>query len=106
MNDFEKLLEQQREANERRRICCDNCCWYAAVVEGGASGKCFRYPPVRAKGNWDFPAVSKDFLCGEFQHKKTGETMRGEVAKYGMLRARVAELEDRIDRMRRDDEHS
>lgn len=96
---FMAQIERDRERRERHRVCCGNCCWFAAA-DGDPGGKCFRYPPVRFEDNWDFPAVAKNFVCGEFQHHRTGETVRGEPQRYGMLRARLAELEDQIDRMR------
>ena len=113
LDKFKKLAAAQEERDKRSRICCENCAWFAAENDSrSTAGRCLRFPPAACEEDEDekglsdairgsVPVVCKTWLCGEFMHKKTGDTpyQNGERV-VGMLRARVAELEDQIDRLR------
>lgn len=92
-DDLKAFLDRTRDRRERNRPCCKNCAWF-----GG--GACFRNPPVRVNGGWDRPVVTEDELCGEFMHRTTGDTFKGDSHRLSALRALVGDLQDKVDRMR------
>jgi hypothetical protein len=102
---IQKEAARMREREERDRVCCRNCVWFGQPSEGETLGRCMRYPPTEYDADLTplVPRVLGTWVCGEFMSARTGETFQGDsMARVnGKLRARVAELEDRIDRMSR-----
>lgn len=98
---LEQYLAKDRERRERNRPCCKNCGWFAVQDGDDKVGECFRYPPAYVEGEWRCPTVIGDFhVCGEFMHKRTGDSFSGDAVRLGHLRGRVAELEEQLDRMK------
>ena len=112
MNDnvLERLKSfygQQEKQRKSEKTCCENCCWFAAGNANEKAGRCFRFPPVATSDAEielasdlvsNIPKVTRDWACGEFRHKQTGESFQhvDPLRIISSLRARVGELEDQI----------
>lgn len=89
-----KAADEQAERNKKNRMACENCGWFAVRGEEKI-GECHRYPPTfdMPEGEeWKFASVSRDNVCGEFVHRRTGA--------YGAIAVRLARLEKENDRLR------
>jgi len=100
--EFEKLATKQAEQNKERRMACENCGWFA--VRGDENvGECHRYPPTHATvidDEWKHARTSKDNVCGEFVHRKTGDSFHPD--PYRAIAVRLARAEDELERLRRE----
>lgn len=99
MTDLDWLNKMAAREAENRPL-CRNCAWFASR-EGEQLGECHRMPPVvppTVGEQWMFPATNRDNSCGEFRHHRTGESFTQDPQRY--LIARVAALEEQIERMR------
>lgn len=101
MEQILKAAQEQAERDKKNRKACANCGWFA--VRGDEKiGECHRYPPAfdMPEGEeWKFPAVSRDNVCGEFVHRRTGESFQPD--PYRAMTVRVARLEEEIQRLER-----
>ena len=100
MNDFEQFKKFAEEQASRRKV-CENCGWFA-VRRGDKIGECHRYPPshaTMADDEWKHPQTSRDNVCGEFVHKRTGDSFQSD--PYRAVAVRLARAEEELDRLRR-----
>jgi hypothetical protein len=92
-----KFAEEQK----RGRKCCENCGWFA--VRGDETiGECHRYPPTHATladDEWKHARTHRENICGEFVHRRTGDSFQPD--PYRAVAVRLARAEDEIDRLRR-----
>ena len=96
-----KAAQEQAERDKKGRMACENCGWFA--VRGDEKiGECHRYPPTfdMPEGEeWKFASVSRDNVCGEFVHRRTGASFQAD--PYRAMTVRVARLEEEIERLER-----
>ena len=96
-----KVAREQAERDRKNRPACENCGWFA--VKGDEPiGECHRYPPsldTLADEEWKHARTSRQNVCGEFVHKRTGEGFRSD--PFRSMRAHVARLEEEIDRLKK-----
>ena len=62
------------------RMACLNCGWFAAHKDEKI-GECHRYPPTFDMPDgeeWKHARTSRDNVCGEFVHKRTGDRRQKE----------------------------
>jgi hypothetical protein len=101
LESLKKMAAEQAEQNKKNRMACENCGWFA--VRGDEKiGECHRYPPTfdMPEGEeWKHASVSRDNVCGEFVHRRTGASFQAD--PYRAMTVRVARLEEEIDRLRR-----
>jgi hypothetical protein len=100
MKDFEQLKKFADDQAKNQKV-CENCGWFA--VDGDEKiGECHRYPPsfpalpaLESK----HPRTSRDNVCGEFVHKRTGDSFQPD--PYRAVAVRLARAEEELDRLRR-----
>lgn len=96
-----KAVQEQAERDKKNRMVCDNCGWFA--VRGDEKiGECHRYPPTLdtlADEEWKHARTSRENVCGEFVHRRTGASFQAD--PYRAMTVRVARLEEEIDRLQR-----
>jgi hypothetical protein len=101
LDAFLKATEEQAKRDRADRKACENCGWFA--VHGDEKiGECHRYPPSfpnMAELEWKHSRTSRDNICGEFVHKRTGDSFQPD--PYRAIAVRLARAEDEIDRLRR-----
>lgn len=97
-----KAAEEQATRDKANRKACENCGWFA-VRGDDAIGECHRYPPSSPAFpalEWKHSQTSRDNICGEFVHKRTGDGFQ--LDPYRAVAVRLARAEDEIDRLRRE----
>lgn len=116
MERLKKYAEQQAEKDKKNRACCRNCAWFANAAADSKSGRCLRFPPrslvapyIETDAKEDLlertPFVIGDWVCGEFLHRVTGDTPYADgVRKMSAMGSRICQLEDEIDRLKRETE--
>ena len=96
-----KAAQEQAERDKKNRMACENCGWFA--VRGDEKiGECHRYPPTfdMPEGEeWKHASTSRDNVCGEFVHRRTGASFQAD--PYRAMTVRVARLEEEIERLQR-----
>ena len=100
MNDFEQLKKFADDQAKSRKA-CENCGWFAVRKEE-KTGECHRYPPshaTMADDEWKHPITSRDNICGEFVHKRTGDSFQPD--PYRAVAVRLARAEEELDRLKR-----
>lgn len=101
MDEAFESLKKVAEQEKKNRMACENCGWFA--VRGDEKiGECHRYPPTfdMPKGQeWKHACVSRDNVCGEFVHRRTGASFQAD--PYRAMTVRVARLEEEIERLQR-----
>jgi len=99
MKDFEQIKKLADEQGKSRKV-CENCGWFA--VDGDEKvGECYRYPPsipVLGALEWKHPRTSRDSICGEFVHKRTGDSFQPD--PYRAVAVRLARAEEELERLR------
>lgn len=91
-NGLDDLIEAAAEQAARRSE-CGNCAWFA-VAKRADVGECHRYPPEITGRH---AATTRDNVCGEFVHKKTGEGFRDHKTKWMQaIGERIDWLERRV----------
>jgi len=98
---MDEALESLRKAVAKDRMACENCGWFA--VRGDEKvGECHRYPPtldMPLGEEWKHASTHRDNVCGEFVHRRTGDSFQAD--PYRAMTVRIARLEEEIDRLRR-----
>lgn len=100
MEQMRKAAQEQAEQHKKSRMACANCGWFA-VRSDDKIGECHRYPPTvdMPEGHeWKFAMVSRDNVCGEFVHHRTGASFQAD--PHRAITVRVARLEQEIERLR------
>lgn len=101
---FDENLESLKKAAEEMaadRMACSNCGWFAAHKDEKI-GECHRYPPTfdMPEGEeWKHARTSRDNVCGEFVHKRTGQSFQPD--PYRAIAVRLARVEEDNERLRR-----
>lgn len=54
--------------SDHQEMCCDCCRYFARENPDSDVGKCVRFPPLDAAGNW--PEVEESEWCGEWHVHK------------------------------------
>lgn len=97
----DEALEAIIKASKESRMCCGNCGWFA-VSGQDQLGECHRYPPsldMPEGMEWKHPTTSRENVCGEFMHRRTGATFKMDPNRA--MAARIAQLEDEVERLSR-----
>lgn len=100
---FDENLESLKKAAAETaadRMACSNCGWFAAHKDEKI-GECHRYPPTfveMADEEWKHARTSRDNVCGEFVHKRTGQSFQPD--PYRAIAVRLARVEEDNERLR------
>lgn len=97
LESFKKIAAERAE----ERTACSNCGWFAAHKDEKV-GECHRYPPTfveMADEEWKHARTSRDNVCGEFVHKRTGMSFQPD--PYRAIAVRLARVEEDNERLRR-----
>ena len=100
LDGFLKAAQEQAERDKKNRMACENCGWFA-VRNDEKIGECHRYPPTldaAAEEEWKHARVSRENVCGEFIHRRTGASFQAD--PFRQMAVRVARLEEENDRLR------
>jgi hypothetical protein len=103
LDRFRKMAEEQAEREKKNRMVCENCGWFAAR-ENETVGECHRYPPtldMPPGDEWQHAKTNRQNVCGEFVHRKTGNSFQPD--PYRAIAVRLARAEEELDRLRRID---
>lgn len=101
---FDENLESLKKAAadmSADRTVCSNCGWFAAHKDEKI-GECHRYPPTfdMPEGEeWKHARTSRDNVCGEFVHRRTGQSFQPD--PYRAIAVRLARVEEDNERLRR-----
>ena len=112
---WEEMLKREKAQRHRTAIICKNCAWYGTGNMPEGIGRCLRFPPKESTVEANpavvsqfrlaicesMPVVHEEWLCGEFLNARTGYTPYSDDKQSQGMRARIAELEDRIEELRR-----
>lgn len=102
MNESLDAVKRLAEEHEKNRMVCANCGWFAAR-DGEQIGECHRYPPSHATladEEWKHARTSRENVCGEFVHRKTGDSFQAD--PYRALIVRLNRAEEELNRMQRE----
>lgn len=98
---LQKFAAEQAEKEKRDRKCCGNCGWFASKGDEPI-GDCHRYPPTLdtvGDDEWKHARTSRDNVCGEFVHNRTGDSFQPD--PFRSIAVRLARAEEELDRLRR-----